>query len=56
MLAKIYALDNDTGASLRSLEKAIKSGYDNRQSIEMDPAFISLKKEKKFNDIIEKIK
>jgi tetratricopeptide (TPR) repeat protein len=56
MLAKIYALDNEPAESLRSLEKAIKLGYDNRQSIEKEPAFIPLKNMKRFSEVLNQIK
>ena len=48
LLAKVYALDNDTDNSLKSLEKAIKLGFNNRKLIESDPAFLPLKNQKKF--------
>jgi tetratricopeptide (TPR) repeat protein len=56
MLAKIYALNNETAESLRSLEKAIKLGYENRKSIEKEPAFIPLKNMKRFIEILNEIK
>jgi hypothetical protein len=54
LLAKSYALDNDN--SLKSLEKAIKLGYTNRKSIENDPSFLALKNQKKFGQILMKLK
>ena len=56
LLAKSYALDNDTDNSLQSLEKAIKLGYNNRKSIESDPAFMPLKNQKKFREILMQMK
>lgn len=56
MLARIYALNNETGESFRSLEKAIKLGYNNRQSIEKDTVFMKLKNEKKYREIINQIR
>jgi hypothetical protein len=56
LLARSYALDNDAGNSLKSLEKAVKLGYNNRKLIESDPAFQVLKNQKKFRDILMKIK
>jgi tetratricopeptide (TPR) repeat protein len=52
LLAKSYALDNDTDNALLSLEKAIKLGYNNRKSIESDPSFLQLKNQKKFREIL----
>ena len=56
LLAKVYALDNDTDNSLKSLEKAIKLGFNNRKLIESDPAFLPLKNQKKFRDILMELK
>jgi hypothetical protein len=56
MLARIYALNNERTESLRSLDKAIKLGYNNRQSIEKDSAFIPLKFEKRYMELINTIK
>jgi hypothetical protein len=56
MLAKIYALDNEPGESLRSLEKAIKLGYNNMQSIEKDSAFIKLQNEKRYIEVMNKLR
>jgi hypothetical protein len=52
LLAKTYALDNDTEHSLQSLEKAVKLGYNNRSTIDRDPAFMPLKDQKKFREIL----
>jgi hypothetical protein len=56
MLARIYALNNEKTESLRSLDKAIKLGYNNRQSIEKDSAFMQLKFEKRYMELINTIK
>jgi tetratricopeptide (TPR) repeat protein len=56
LLAKTYALVNDTDNALKSLEKAIKLGYNNRKLIESDPAFLPLKNQKKFRDILTELK
>jgi predicted esterase len=56
LMAKVYALDNDKENSLQSLEKAIKLGYNNRKSIENDPVFLPLKDQKKFREILMKLK
>lgn len=56
LLAKAYALDNDTEHSLQSLKKSVKLGYNNRSSIERDPAFLPLKNQKKFRDILMQLK
>lgn len=55
-LSKSYALDNDTGNSLNSLDKAIKLGFNNRQAIEKDSAFIVLKNKKRFDEIMMNLK
>jgi len=55
-LAKIYSLGNETDKSLSSLVKAINLGYNDRESIEKEPAFIALKNEKRFRDAIKKLK
>ena len=44
LLARTYSLNGETYEALRSLEKAIKAGYNNRKTIEKDSAFITLKK------------
>jgi predicted esterase len=56
LMAKVYALDNDKENSLQSLEKAIKLGYTNKKSIESDPVFLPLKDQKKFREILMKLK
>jgi tetratricopeptide (TPR) repeat protein len=56
LLARTYSLNGETDEALRSLVKAIKTGYDNRQSIEKDSAFIPLKSEKKFKEVMMKLK
>ena len=55
-LAKTYSLGNETDKSLSSLVKAINLGYNDRESIEKEPAFIALKNEKRFRDAIKKLK
>jgi tetratricopeptide (TPR) repeat protein len=56
LLARNYSLNGETEQALISLEKAIKAGYNNRQSIEKDPAFMPLKNEKHFREIMMQIK
>jgi dienelactone hydrolase len=56
LLARVYSLDNDPKNSLKSLDKAIKLGYNNRQSIEKDTAFVSLKNEKRFREVMLQLK
>jgi predicted esterase len=56
LLAKSFALDNDPDNSLQSLEKAIKLGYNDRKSIESDPAFLPLENQKKFREILMQLK
>jgi tetratricopeptide (TPR) repeat protein len=56
LLARIYSLNGETDEALRSLEKAIKAGYNNRQSIEKDSAFIPLKNEKRFRSVMMQLK
>lgn len=56
ILAKTYALDKDLNKSIRYLNLAVKKGYQNRKSIEDDPAFASFINEKKFREILEQCK
>lgn len=56
LLAKSYALDNDTDNSLQSLQKAIKLGYNNKKLIESDTSFLPLNNQKKFREILMKLK
>jgi hypothetical protein len=56
MLSKCYALDNDPGNSIKALEKAISLGYNNKQLIEKDSAFVSLKNQKRFREAMMKLK
>jgi tetratricopeptide (TPR) repeat protein len=55
-LARVYILDNNSGNSLKSLEQAIKLGFNNRQSIEKDAAFATLRNEKKFKELMMQLK
>jgi dienelactone hydrolase len=56
LLARTYSLNGEIYDALRSLEKAIKAGYDNRKTIELDSAFITLKNEKRFREMMMQIK
>ena len=56
LLARTYSLNCETYEAIRSLEKAIKTGYDNKQSIEKDSAFFRLKNEKRFREILMQLK
>jgi hypothetical protein len=56
LLARAYSLNNETDEALKSLEKAIKAGYNNRKTIEQDSAFMKLKNEKLFKEMMTKLK
>jgi len=56
LLARTYSLNGETDEALRSLEKAIKAGYNNRQSIEKDSAFMPLQNEKRFRAVMLQLK
>jgi tetratricopeptide (TPR) repeat protein len=55
-LARAYALNGETDEALRSLSRAIKAGYGNRQSIEKDSAFIPLRNKKQYREILMQLK
>jgi predicted esterase len=55
-LSKAYAYNNDTDNAIESLSKAVKLGYNDRRSIESDPAFTLLKSQKRFTDLMKQIK
>ena len=52
LLARVYAMNNEKKESLRSLKMAFKFGFDDKNSIEKDPAFASLKDEEQFKKIM----
>ena len=53
--ATAYAkLDKDQEA-IRSLEKAVEKGWNNRQWIAQNPTFSSLKEKKEFQDVLQKL-
>jgi hypothetical protein len=52
-LAKAYAYNNETDKSFSSLEKAIRLGYNNRKSIESDPAFLLLKNQERYSELLK---
>lgn len=54
LLARTYSLNGETNEALRSLEQAIKAGYDNKKTIEQDSAFKRLKNEKRYREIMTK--
>lgn len=56
LLARTYILNGETNEAFRSLEKAIKAGYNNRKTIEKDSAFITLKNEKRFREMMMQLK
>jgi tetratricopeptide (TPR) repeat protein len=56
LLARTYSLNGETNEALRSLEQAIKAGYNNRKIVEQDSAFMSLKNEKRFREILLRLK
>jgi hypothetical protein len=55
-LAHAYALNNNPKKSIKSLEKAIKLGYNDKVFIEKDTVFISLRSDKRFQEAISRIK
>jgi len=55
-LAKAYAYNNETDKSIESLEKAIRLGYNNRKSIESDPAFLILKNQKRYMELLKPLR
>ncbi len=55
-LACIYALDNKTKKSITALEHAVNNGFKNIDYIENDKDFRSIKNEKKFKEIISRLK
>jgi tetratricopeptide (TPR) repeat protein len=56
LLARTYSLNGERDEALKSLDKAIKAGYNNRKTIEQDSVFMTLKNEKLFKEIITKLK
>jgi tetratricopeptide (TPR) repeat protein len=56
LLARTYSLNGDREEALKSLDKAIKAGYNNRKTIEQDSVFMTLKNEKLFKEMMTKLK
>jgi hypothetical protein len=56
LLARTYAYDKDMNSALRYLDKAIRAGYNDRETIENESAFISFTSEKKLKQIMEQLK
>ena len=56
LLAKTYSLIGEKEEALMSLDKAIKAGYDNRKAIEQDSAFMRLKNENRYREIMMQLK
>jgi len=52
-LAKAYAYNNETDKSFVSLEKAIRMGIDSRKLIESEPAFLILKNQKRYVELLK---
>jgi predicted esterase len=54
-LARVYALNKQQEPSLRALEKAIKLGFKNKTAVTKEPAFIFLKDNNHFKDILARL-
>ena len=52
LIAKAYALDGDTGASLAWLEKAMAAGFGDLERLRTDPDFASLRHDPRFVGIV----
>ncbi|MBU2529024.1 tetratricopeptide repeat protein [bacterium] len=55
-LSCIYALQNETDLALRFLDHAIDSGFNDINSVSAEPAFKNLISDKRFSELIEKIR
>jgi tetratricopeptide (TPR) repeat protein len=56
LLARTYSLNGERDEALKSLDKAIKAGFNNRKTIEQDSVFMTLKNEKLFKEMMTKLK
>jgi predicted esterase len=54
-LARVHALNKQQEPSLRILEKAVKLGFKNKAAVMKDPAFIFLKDNNHFKDILTRL-